>query len=236
MPKIPTTDEINQMLASSEQDELKLLHDAVDAATNTILVTDPSLPDNPIVYINRGFERLTGYAASEILGTNCRFLQGADTDQTGVALLRDAIAAAKPVVVELRNYRKDGTMFWNELHVTPIFKHGKLRYFFGVQHDITERKATEALLHKAQASLLEHNLELQHAFEDKSAYVATALQQLARPMTTILGFLDVLAEQVDGPRTPDEAKQYLAIVKQAAEGMNTELGGLLELTSNKHAA
>lgn len=128
----------------SEHDELLLLRDAIQATNNVVLCTDPNLPDNPIVYVNQGFETLTGYRSDEVLGRNCRFLQGDDHDQEGVGQLREAIAKRENVRVELRNYRKDGSMFWNELFVTPIFKGGKLALFVGVQNDITSRKDAQA--------------------------------------------------------------------------------------------
>ncbi len=128
----------------SESDELTMLRDAVGAANNVVLLTDPNLPDNPIVYVNLGFEKLTGYSRDEVLGRNCRFLQAHDLDQLGVNQLREAIAKREGVRVELRNYRKDGTLFWNELYVTPIVRAGRLINFIGVQNDITVRKEVEA--------------------------------------------------------------------------------------------
>lgn len=233
MKQIPTSDEINEILAVSEQTELKLLRDAADAATNTILVTDPSLPDNPIIYINPAFERLTGYAASEALGKNCRFLQGEDTEQVGVHLLRYAIIAHKPIIVELRNYRKDGTMFWNELHVTPIFKDGTPRYFVGIQHDVTARKEIEALFHKAQVALLASNKELKLNFEEKHAYIVEVAHQLQRPLATVIGFVELLEECGRRTEVPSEVGHYATIVKDAAEGMNAQLNTLLELAGSQ---
>ena len=127
----------------SEHDELVLLRNAIEASNNVVIRTDPNLPDNPIVYVNQGFETLTGYDRNEVLGRNCRFLQGDDHDQQGVRQLREAILLRESVKVELRNYRKDGSMFWNELYVTPIFEGGSLTYFLGVQNDITVRKEVE---------------------------------------------------------------------------------------------
>lgn len=126
-----------------EHEELLLLRDAIEATNNVVLRTDPNLPDNPIVYINEGFVQLTGYSRDEVIGHNCRFLQGDDREQEGAEQLRAAIAKSERVRVELRNYRKDGSMFWNELHLTPVFEGDDLKYFLGVMNDVTARKEAE---------------------------------------------------------------------------------------------
>jgi PAS domain S-box-containing protein len=122
----------------------RLLDRAVAASSNGIIITDPTLPDNPIVYVNSAFEKTTGYAAEEALGRNCRFLQGSERDQPVLEELRGAIREERECRVVLRNYRKDGAPFWNELHVSPVRDdRGSLTHFVGVQNDITERKRAE---------------------------------------------------------------------------------------------
>jgi len=126
--------------AERREHELFVKNRAMDAAPVGIIVTDPALSDNGIVYANKEFERLTGYAESEILGENCRFLQGEETDPGTVTEMREAIAAEEPVTVELRNYRKDGTPFWNRVWITPIRDaDGAVTNFVGFQEDVTER-------------------------------------------------------------------------------------------------
>ena len=126
------------------QRELRLLQQAIDDAKVSITLADPSQPDAPLVYVNDAFEEMTGYPPEEMLGRNCRFLQGEDTDPEKVAALREAINNEEPISVELRNYRKDGTVFWNRLTVTPIYDdHGQLIRYLGTQEDITERKERE---------------------------------------------------------------------------------------------
>jgi PAS domain S-box-containing protein len=106
---------MNEQLSEvSEQDELVTLRNAVHAANNVVLLTDPNLPDNPIIYANGGFEALTGYRWDEVMGRNCRFLQGRDHRQKGIDDPRAVIRERRSVRVELRNYRKDGTLFWNK--------------------------------------------------------------------------------------------------------------------------
>jgi PAS domain S-box-containing protein len=119
----------------------------VTASTNSISITDPSRPDSPLVYVNPAFERTTGYAAEEVLGRNCRFLQSEDRDQPALEELRAAIREKRHCTVVLRNYRKNGTLFYNELSVYPVRdENDRVMNFVGVQNDITERRRTEEAL------------------------------------------------------------------------------------------
>lgn len=126
---------------------------AVRATRMPMLITDPRQDDNPIVFVNRAFSKLTGFDHDEIMGRNCRFLQGPDTDPAEVAKLRDAIAVRTPVEIELLNYRKDGTTFWNRLLVSPVFDgDGEIAYFFASQFDVTlERERLAQLVQDRDA-------------------------------------------------------------------------------------
>ncbi|APE45396.1 hypothetical protein BOO69_09260 [Sulfitobacter alexandrii] len=107
---------------------------AMTRAPFALVLTNPQLPDNPIVYVNRAFEEMTGYHSDVVLGRNCRFLQGDDTDQRGVAKLREAIEKREEVTVILRNYRADGTKFLNRLMIAPLYdQEDEVPYFMGVQ-------------------------------------------------------------------------------------------------------
>jgi PAS domain S-box-containing protein len=121
-----------------------LLARAIAAVSDGVLITDPSQPDNPIIYSNPAFSRITGYESEEVLGRNCSFLQGSGTDPQTVAQIRAAIEHRQDVKATLLNYRKDGQPFWNELKVSPVFSNaGDLLYFVGIQTDVTERKQAE---------------------------------------------------------------------------------------------
>jgi PAS domain S-box-containing protein len=110
----------------------------LDHCVNGVTLADPDQEDCPIVYANKAFEDLTGYGPEDIIGKNCRFLQGQDKGQPEVARLRESIKKHEPVSVTLRNYKKDGTLFHNHLAVTPLFDHkGELLYYLGVQYDVT---------------------------------------------------------------------------------------------------
>ncbi len=130
---------------------LRLMERAIAASNNGIVLTDASATDNPIIYVNPAFETMTGYSASEVLGRNCRFLQGLDKSQPELNELRAALQEHRECHVTLRNYRKDGTLFWNELHISPVFDEtGSLTHFVGIQTDITQRKQAEEALRKQE--------------------------------------------------------------------------------------
>jgi len=125
--------------AEEVREELSLKEQAMDEAPIGITITDADGEDNPIIYANQGFVDLTGYSREEILGRDCRFLQGEETLEEPVAEMREAINNAESVIVELRNYRKNGEMFWNRVSIAPIFdEDGKPVYFVGFQQDVTE--------------------------------------------------------------------------------------------------
>lgn len=124
---------------------------AVETTRMPMIVTDPRQADNPIIFANRAFLTMTGYAAQEIVGTNCRFLQGPETDPATVAELRRAIAERREHATEILNYRKDGYSFWNALFVSPVFDaNDELLYFFGSQLDVSRRREAEEALRQAQ--------------------------------------------------------------------------------------
>ncbi|WP_445730673.1 PAS domain-containing protein [Methylocystis sp. IM2] len=132
----------------------EILTTILDTCVNGITLTDPDLEDAPIVYVNKRFEEITGYEPREILGRNCRFLQGQDRDQEGLQRLRESIRSRQPVEVTLRNYRKDGVLFHNKLNITPLFdEQGTLIYFLGVQYDVTEQVRAEAEIGDLRARL-----------------------------------------------------------------------------------
>ncbi|MBB5885510.1 PAS domain-containing protein [Xanthomonas sp. LMG 8992] len=124
---------------------------AVQTTRMPMIVTDPRQPDNPIIFVNRAFLEMTGYGRDELIGNNCRFLQGPDTDRETVRSVRDAITSHDEVAVEILNYRKDGSSFWNALYISPVYDdRGELVYFFGSQLDVSRRRDAEDALRQAQ--------------------------------------------------------------------------------------
>jgi PAS domain S-box-containing protein len=133
------------------EDELRLRARALESFLQGVCIADARQPDYPIIYVNQGFVRMTGYAPEEVLGRNCRLLQGPGTDPAAVAHIRAAIHEGQPCLVELVNYHKDGTTFWNALSLAPCHDAaGRLTHFVGVQTDITPFKKIESQLQQAQ--------------------------------------------------------------------------------------
>ena len=135
------------------EETLKRRTQAIDEAPVGITITDPEREDNPMIYVNDAFVDLTGYPRAEAVGENCRFLQGESTDPDQVAEIREAIDAEEPISIELKNYRKDGTEFWNQLEITPVYDDDEVTHFLGVQEDVTERKERQQKLEEAVTEL-----------------------------------------------------------------------------------
>lgn len=147
------------MTKSSEEKSLfqefeNLLIKATNTANEGITISAMDQPDRPLIFINDGFERLTGYSKEDVVGKNCRFLQGEETDQAPIEELRRAIRSGEQTTVELLNYKKDGTPFWNRLSITPLKdQNGMTTHYVGVQSDITELRETQRKLKAANEEL-----------------------------------------------------------------------------------
>ena len=133
-----------------------LLAKAVDQSVDGIIIADARKPDLPLVYVNVGFEKMTGYSSREVLGKNCRFLQGEDRMQPSIEVVREAVKNGESCVVMLRNFRKDGSLFWNEFNMSPVRDNGGVvTHFIGVLKDVTAR--VEMLTHLRQSKLALQN-------------------------------------------------------------------------------
>jgi PAS domain S-box-containing protein len=145
------------MLFVADKDEGAIpfvLSQILDTCVNGITLSDPDQEDNPIVYANEAFELITGYDRDEIVGHNCRFLQGHDRDQEGIERIREAMREKQSVTVTLRNYRKDGTLFYNRFSIRPLFdRQGNLIYFLGIQYDVTHQVQAQEELQRLNALL-----------------------------------------------------------------------------------
>lgn len=131
--------------------ELHLRDRAIQALSQGIIITDASRPENPIIYVSPGFEQITGYTSREVVSKNCRFLQGSDTDPESIKRLSEAVQKRHSCSLEILNYRKDGTPFWNAISIAPVYGRGKkVTHFVGVQSDVTSRREMETQLRQSQ--------------------------------------------------------------------------------------
>ncbi len=138
----------------------ELLAKAIDQSRDGVTLADASQDHLPLVYVNAGFEHMTGYSAAELLGRDCSFLQGNDTDQPEIIELREALDQGNSCLITFRNYRKDGSMFWNQLSISPVHNdEGKLTHFIGLQQDVTSRILLDQ--HLRQSNLDLHTLNKQ---------------------------------------------------------------------------
>jgi PAS domain S-box-containing protein len=149
---------------------------AVRATRMPMIITDPHQSDNPIIFANDAFLRMTGYSRNEVNGRNCRFLQGPETNPGDVRRVREAIASRSDIGIDLLNYRKDGSTFWNALYLSPVSNEaGELRYFFASQLDVTDRKTYEL-------GLLNDKERVERAVEERTADLKSANERLANAL------------------------------------------------------
>ena len=141
---------------------LEILKQAVMDSRDGITISDNGVEDNPLIFVNPAFERLTGYSFEEITNVNCRYLQKNDRDQPELETIHKAVDEGEYCLVTLRNYRKDGTMFWNELSISPIYNEKRIvSHFLGIQKDVTSRVLIEQQLRQDNQSLEETKARLE---------------------------------------------------------------------------
>lgn len=191
-----------------------LFEQAMAQTRMAVCLSDPHQPDMPIVFANRAFRTLTGYNEEEVIGRNCRFLQGPRTDPHQVSRIRHGLANEDVVVVELLNYRKDGTPFWNALHMGPIYRSdGELLYFFGSQWDVSEVITARADERHAR----EMARELSHRMKNMFSVISSIVNITGR----MRGVSDEAREIND--RVQALGRAYETTLDEASSG-NIELG------------
>ncbi|MEZ3115020.1 PAS domain-containing protein [Halobaculum sp. MBLA0147] len=164
------------------REELALKDQVFDEVDVGVTVADAEHEDAPLEYVNDAFEEITGYDADDAVGLNCRFLQGEETDEDAVAAIRAALADDEPIRTELRNYRRDGTPFWNDLSITPITDDdGTVTHYAGIQRDVTRRVRRERLF-RVLNRVLRHNLR--------------------NDLNVIRGYAETIRADVDDPLEP----------------------------------
>ena len=177
---------------------------AVRATRMPMVITDPAQTDNPIVFANEAFQQLTGYGRDEIVGRNCRFLQGPGTDGDSVAKVRAAIETGTDIDVDLLNYRKDGSTFWNALYMSPVRNDdGIIQFFFASQFDVTARIEAQSRLSE-QKAIFEREVEvrtadLRAALEAKTLLLHEVDHRVKNNLTMIGSLLRLQARKINDP-------------------------------------
>ena len=197
-----------------------VLSAAVLATPTGIVVCDPNLPDCPVIYANPAFYRITGYSEEEVIGRNCRFLQGPGTNPRHIKALREAIENGKAINVEIVNHRKDGTRFVNELHLSPIFgDDGEVRYIFGIQHDVSAREQFARDAERARRAAERANAE-------KSDFLAFMSHEIRTPMNGVMGTISLLLD------TTLDAEQhaYAETARRCGELLLATVNEMLDLS------
>jgi PAS domain S-box-containing protein len=195
---------------------------AFKATRMPMLITDPQQPDNPIIFCNEAFAKLTGYSRDELIGRNCRLLQGPETDRNAVAQLRDAIADERDISIDILNYRKDGSSFWNALFVSPVRDaNGDVIYFFASQLDFTTIKSKEKDLAEARNSaereVARRTRDLSEALKAKTLLVHEVDHRVKNNLLTIASIVKLQARMSE----TDLVKRTLFSVLNRVEALST---------------
>ncbi|AFZ60213.1 PAS domain S-box protein [Anabaena cylindrica FACHB-243] len=202
------------------EEGLRLRDRAIAASSNGIVIADVTSPDSSIIYVNPAFERMTGYSAAEVMGQNFRLLQGVDIHQPGLQELSTAMQAGQDCTVILRNYRQDGSLFWQELNISPVYDtDGYLTHYIGIQTDITNRKQLEQELRVA----LEKEKELN---ELKSRFISMTSHEFRTPLSTILSSSELL-EHYRHKWTQEKQLTHLRRIQSAVQRITEMLNDIL---------
>jgi PAS domain S-box-containing protein len=195
---------------------------AFKATRMPMIITDPRQEDNPIIFCNQAFRELTGYSDAELVGRNCRLLQGAETDPESVTKLRNAVTEGRDISIDILNYRKDGSTFWNALFVSPVRDDtGQVIYFFASQLDFTNIKSKEAELaaarHMAEQEVEERTRDLSAALETKTLLAHEVDHRVKNNLLTIASLVKLQARLSEN----DVVKRTLRSVLNRVEALST---------------
>lgn len=223
-------------LANAEE-MLRLRNRAIDASSVGITIADMRQPDQPLIFVNHAFEYMTGYTADEVIGRNCRFLQGDERDPVARDAIRKAIQTGEEALVVLRNYKKDGTPFWNELLISPIpDSDGHITHYVGFQKDVTDREEIARQLAEQNEQLLAANIALDEARAAaeqsarlKSEFLATMSHELRTPLNAIIGYTDILLAGMCGDLN-DEQSDYQKRILANAESLLGLINNMLDIS------
>jgi PAS domain S-box-containing protein len=209
------------MLLAAENTRLAA---AVSATEAGVIISDPRRPGDPTIFVNPAFTRLTGYEPADVLGRNCWFLQGPDTDPATLAALEQGLKTHSPVRVDIMNYRKNGSRFWSRLVVNPVFDdNGALLYHVGVHTDISEQK-------RAEQELMETKEHAEVANRAKSDFLAVMSHELRTPLNAVIGFSEFLSMEMLGPLGNERYKGYADDIKSSGLHLLDLINDILDLS------
>lgn len=207
--------------------QLRLFETVIKSVPLGIVFSDATRPDNPLVFVNDGFELITGYSSAEVIGRNCNFLKGPDTSSVALAELREAIADGKPCDVVLENYRKDGTMFWNSVLITPLRdRSGSVVNFVGIQTDVTAQIDARKKLEDLNEEISRNAADLAETNKELETFAYSVSHDLRAPVRHISGFAGMLRERA-GENLDETTRRYLTVISDAAKRMMELLDDLV---------
>ena len=201
--------------------DIDLLKEAIACSSSGITIADLTLPGQPLVFINKAFEKITGYSSEESMGKNCRFLQGDDREQPERTIIQQAIQKGEHCEVVFRNYRKDGSMFYNELYLAPITNSdGETTHFIGIQNDVTERMEFENERTQLMQRIIQSNEEL----EEFAHFIS---HDLRAPLRGIHSLATLLLEGQNTAKSSED-EEILNLMIYSVERMHNLIENLLE--------
>ncbi|MCP2679728.1 ATP-binding protein [Maricaulaceae bacterium NA33B04] len=197
--------------------DLLQLSAAIEVSSVSVTIADMMANDAPLSFANEAFLKTTGYSRDDIIGRNCRFLQGEDTDPEAVRAMHNAICAGESLKIDILNYRKDGTPFWNNLHLSPVYDaRGVLSAYIGVQHDVTDERAAQEM---------ETHRQRIEALGRMAGGLAHELNNMLQPMLTLP---QLVADSL--PEGAVEAREDLAVLEQSARDARDLVADMLAYT------
>jgi PAS domain S-box-containing protein len=207
---------------NKHEELLRIQRRALESVAEGVIITDNQKPDNPIIFVNPEFSRITGYAEEEVIGKNSRFLQGKKTSRKIITAIREAMSNQRTFRGEIINYRKDGSTFWNLMIITPVFnKNKEITHFVGMMNDITDIKSW-------QQKILENNKELKKINTELDRFVYSTSHDLRAPLASVLGLINISLAEDD----PVLIKEFLNRMKNSINKLDAFIQDIVNYSRN----